>query len=146
MENRSTEDLSNILNNIKNKSELQDYIDSSKSIYKNHKLTEYILKICESKGYNKSNIIRNADINRTYGYQILNGSRAPSRDKILQICIGNKFNVDETNRTLTLGKLGILYPKSPRDSAILFALKHKLNLINTNLLLEENNLTPIGDI
>lgn len=145
MKDKSTEKLQNILNKIESKSELRKYIHSSNSQLINYELSEYILKICETKGYSKSEIIKNADIYRTYGYAILKGEKSPSRDKVLQICLGNKFNLDETNRTLTLAKLGILYAKDPRDSIIIYALNNKLNIINTNIILNDHGFKFLGE-
>lgn len=106
MKDKSTEKLLNILNKAKNKSSLDKYI-SSNSEHDTYELSEYILEISTSKGYSKSDIIRNSEIYRSYGYQILNGKKSPSRDNLLKICIGNKFNLEQTNRTLTLAKLGV---------------------------------------
>lgn len=146
MKNKSTEKLLNRLNRIKNKSELKNYINQSKTNNDKYKLSEYILNIAEFRGYSKSDIIRNADIYRTYGYQILNGHKTPSRDKLLQICAGNKFTLDETNRALTLGQLGVLYPKDPRDSIIIYVLNRGLGLINGNIILDEHGFKSIGEI
>lgn len=140
VKNKQTERLLNRLNNIKNKNDLNQYIKSSKSKENSLKLSEYILELCHTKGFKKNHIIKNSNIYRTYGYEILSGKKLPSRDKLLQICIGNDFTLEETNRSLTLGKLGILYAKNPRDSIIIYALNNKLNLIATNILLEEHNL------
>lgn len=143
MKNEHTEKLLDILNNIKNKSKLDRYINSSASEKDGLKLSEYILEVAKYKGFNKSDIIKNSDIYRTYGYELLSGKKLPSRDKLLQICLGNRFTLDETNRSLTLGKLGILYAKDPRDSIIVYALNNNVNLIDVNILLYEHNLKPL---
>ncbi|MBS4536378.1 XRE family transcriptional regulator [Clostridium sp. D2Q-14] len=139
-----TEELLDRLNRIRNQSDLKNYIDSCSLEKCNYELSEYILKICENKGYGKSDIIRNSDMHRTYGYQILSGDKSPSRDKLLQICIGNKFTRDQANRALTIANLGILYAKDPRDSIIIYSLNNKLNLIDTNVILDEHGFKLIG--
>lgn len=144
MRDQSTEKLLNRLKGIKNKDELEEYINSSKSIYSNYELKEYILDICKSQGLNKSDIIRNADIHRTYGYQILSGQRTPSRNKLLQICIGNKFTLSQTKKALTLAELGVLYAKDPKDSIIIFILNNDVGLIDGNILLTENGFKPFS--
>ncbi len=144
MKDKSTEKLLNILNKAKNKSSLDKYI-SSNSEHDTYELSEYILEISTSKGYSKSDIIRNSEIYRSYGYQILNGKKSPSRDNLLKICIGNKFNLEQTNRTLTLAKLGVLYAKDPRDSIFIYALNNKLYIINVNIILSDHNFKLLGD-
>ncbi len=139
MRNKETEKLLNRLNKIRDLHVLKEYIDTSKSLEADFLLSEYILEISAQKGLKKNEIIRNSDIYRTYGYEILSGKKLPSRDKLLQICIGNKFSLEETNRCLTIGKLGILYAKDPRDSILIFALNNNLDLITTNILLDEHD-------
>lgn len=73
MQNKKTEKLLNILNNFQDKSQLNKYIDSLESHKNSPELSKYILEICKEKGFKKSDIIRNADIYRTYGYEILSG-------------------------------------------------------------------------
>lgn len=140
MKNKQTEQLLNILNQINDKSKLSKYINSSTYEEINLSLDEYIMKICKGKGLGKSDIINNANLYRTYGYEILNGKKNPSRDKLLQICIGNYFTLDQANRSLTLAKLGVLYPKSPKDSIIIYALNNSLSLIETNIILHDHDL------
>lgn len=145
MENKSTEKLLNRLNKIESESQLTKFINSSSPQENNYLLSEYILKIFKAKGYNKSTIIQNSDIYRTYGYEILNGKKSSSRDKLLQICIGNGFTLDEANRTLTIAKLGILYAKDHRDSILIYALNNNLSIIDINILLDQHNFKPLGE-
>ncbi|MGL6108208.1 helix-turn-helix domain-containing protein [Romboutsia sp.] len=71
----------------------------------------FFKNILKDKKISKSNIIKNAHIDRTYGYQLLNGTKKPSGDKILKLCIGGGFTIDETNKALKLGNCGELYSK-----------------------------------
>lgn len=143
MKNKETEKLLDILNNIKDESKLKKYINSSAHEKNSLTLSEYILKICKNKGFKKSDIIKNADIYRTYGYEILSGKKLPSRDKLIKFGLGNGFSLKETNRSLTLGKLGILYAKNPRDSIIIFSINNKLSIVDVNIILYENNFEAL---
>lgn len=140
-----TEELLNRLMNIRRKSDLKTYIESSSLETDTKQLHDYILKICYEKGYEKSDIIKRADIDKTYGYQILNGSRKPSRDKILQLCVGNSFTLVQTNKALTIANCGILYAKNPRDSIIIYSLNNSLSLIDTNIILDEHGYESLGN-
>lgn len=139
-----TEELLNRLTNIRKRSDLKTYIDSHQLESNDKQLHDYILKICQDKGYGKRHIIKNADINRTYGYQILSGLKTPSRDKLLQICVGNKFTTEESNRALTIANWGILYAKDPRDSIIIYSLNNGLNIIDANIILDEHGYELLG--
>lgn len=145
MKRKSTEKLLNVLNKFESKTELDKYLDYSSLQESNFNMEEYILEVCKSKGYNKSDIIKNASIHRTYGYQILSGKKSPSRNKLIQISIGNKFTLDQANRTLTLAKLGILYAKDQRDSIIIYALNNNLDIMETNFILNEHALKLLDE-
>lgn len=143
MSNVETEKLLNILNTIDNESTLKEYINASTHEDNSLNLSEYIMKICKDKAPKKSDIIKNADIYRTYGYEILSGKKLPSRDKLLKLSIGNEFTLKQCNRCLTLAKLGILYAKNPRDSIIIFSLNNTLSLIDTNILLDQHSFQAL---
>lgn len=51
---------------------------------------DYINEILLEKDLEKSDIIRDAQIPRTYAYQIFQGSKQAGRDKILQLAIAMK--------------------------------------------------------
>lgn len=139
-----TEELLNRLMNIRKKSDLKSYVESDSLSTDTKQLHDYMLSICEEKGDSKGDIIKNADLNRTYGYQILNGFKKPSRDKIIQISVGNKFTLKQANKALTIANLGILYAKDPRDSIIIYSLNNCLSLIETNIILHEHGYESLG--
>ena len=82
-------------------------------------------------------LIAASQIQRNYGYQILNGTRKPSRDKVLALCLALRLNLPDTGRALTLAQLGQLYPKKRRDSILIFSLNKRLSVLQTNELLLE---------
>ena len=77
---------------------------------------DYINEILLEKDLEKSDIIRDAQIPRTYAYQIFQGSKQAGRDKILQLAIAMKLNLEETNRLLTVAHHNHLYAKQQRDA------------------------------
>lgn len=138
MNEKSTSELLDILKETKNIEEFEEYLNSIDTI-KYTDFSKYILEKCAEKGIKKSKLIADADISRTYGYQILNGDKNPSRDKIIKLCISAKLNLEETERALALAKVGKLYAKSVRDSAIIFAINKGLNVLDTNEFLYNLN-------
>lgn len=145
MLDKKTDELDNILNFVETEDELEHYLNEtlSKPLIS---LPDYIKKLCEEKNIKKSTLIEQADIHRTYAYQILTGDKSASRDHLIKLCIGGNFSVEETNRILTLGGYNKLYAKDARDSLITFCLKKQCNLIKTNLLLDNYNLLPLSKI
>ncbi|MEG1003031.1 XRE family transcriptional regulator [Clostridium sp.] len=138
MNEKSTSELLDVLKGTKNIKELEDYLNKIDNV-KYSDFANYILDKCAEKGIKKSTLIYDANISRTYGYQILNGDKNPNRDKIIKLCISAKLTLDETERALALAKVGKLYAKDTRDSAIIFAINKNLNVIDTNEFLYKLN-------
>lgn len=101
---------------------------------------DYLETLMMQKGITKSQLIQYANIDRTYGYQILNGTKKPSRIKVIQIALSLQLTQQETNNLLSLSDNGSLYPKVKFDAIILLALKNHYSVIDTNLLLDKYHL------
>lgn len=131
---KSTDELLKIL---KHAQSAEQFIEDNFNDINDITFQEYLLKCIEAHSMTRSQVIDGADIQKNYGYQILNGSKKPSRDKVLALCFSMALSLEESNRLLILSDHSILYPRILRDSIIIFALEKKINLINTNILLEE---------
>lgn len=131
---KSTDELMKILENSKN---LQDYVEDNFDDISNITFHEYLNQCLEKQEMTKAEIIDRANIQTNYGYQIFDGSKTPSRDKVLALCFAMELTVDESNRLLKLSDHSILYPRIKRDSIIIFAIEKKKNFMEANLLLDE---------
>jgi hypothetical protein len=105
----------------------------------------YIGDICQQKGLVPEQVIKRADIERTYGHQLFNGTRRPSRDKVLQLAFGLQLDVEGAQKLLQIAQKSPLYPKIKRDAAILYCLTHHKNVLETQYLLHALQLTLLGD-
>lgn len=92
---------------------------------------------CEKQQKKKSELILKTTLDRTYAYQIMNGTKLPSQDKVLQLCLALNLDLHDTNLLLTLSHNQSLYPKIKRDALIIFAISHHYSVMQTNELLEE---------
>ncbi|MDD8049612.1 MAG: helix-turn-helix transcriptional regulator [Thomasclavelia sp.] len=79
-------------------------------------------------------------MSRTYAYQIINGTKMPSKDKVIALAIALKCDLHETNNLLNLSNNGNLYSKVKRDALIIKSLNNKYSVEKTNILLDEYNL------
>ena len=145
MSDKKTTELDTILNFIEDEKMLDDYL---KLQLPKNTLTfiNYLEEIRSNKNLKKGLWIEQADISRSYAYQIFNGTKSPSRDTILKLCISGGFSLEEPNKALTLGGFNKLYAKNRRDSLLIFALNKQLNLINTNLFLDRYEQDSLGNI
>jgi transcriptional regulator with XRE-family HTH domain len=103
-------------------------------------LCAYLEKICKEKEMLPGHVIKRSGIERTYGHQIFNGRRKPSRDKIIQLALGFQMNVDEAQELLKAARKSTLYPKIKRDTVIIFALTHEISVDDTQATLFELSL------
>ena len=104
-----------------------------------------VLSLCAEKGMIPERIIRDAGIDRTYGHQLFNGTRMPSRDKAIQIAFGFGLNVEETQRLLRAAHKSVLYPRLKRDAVIIYCLQKKKDLSYAQQVLRQYGLTALGE-
>jgi hypothetical protein len=89
-------------------------------------------------------VIKLASIERTYGHQLFNGTRKPSRDKVIQLAFGFGLDVDETQELLKIAQKSLLYPKIKRDAVILYCLNNHKSIIQTQSVLETLGVILLG--
>lgn len=104
----------------------------------------YLNRLCDARGLVPEQVILRAAIHRTYGHQLFNGIRKPSRDKALQLALGLALGVEEAQTLLKMARAAALYPRIERDAAILYALNKRLSVLETQSLLGELGLTLLG--
>lgn len=135
MEKKPTDEL---MQELMKSTNMDDYLKDSENHFINSEISNALNTLLISKDFKKSEVIRNANINEIYGFQIFSGIRKPSRDKLIALCIGMKLSVDETQSLLKIAEFAPLYPKKKRDSIILFGIKNKTTIMKINESLYEN--------
>jgi transcriptional regulator with XRE-family HTH domain len=118
---------------------IEDYIENNSRFLIDGELSEHINRLCAEKGLVKAQVIRRAEMNEIYAYQIFSGKRTPSRDKLLSLCRGMELDSTETNQLLKCVGFAPLYPKSKRDSIILFGIEKGQSVVEINEGLYEND-------
>ncbi|MDR2567100.1 MAG: hypothetical protein LBC97_13795 [Bifidobacteriaceae bacterium] len=92
----------------------------------------------------RSEVIREANISRTYGYQIMDGTRIGKRDYYLAIGFAMGLNLKQTQRMLAVTATGALHPLIKRDAAIIFGLNHGYDNNKLYWFLTELGLPPLN--
>ena len=137
MTSKDTNELMHLLQEARTAAQLQTYTDTLAEQTNIQTFPEYLNSKMTEKDISPAELIANAQIQRNYGYQILSGTRKPSRDKILALCLALGLDLLETQRALTLAQFGQLYPKNRRDSIFIFSINKKLSVLQVNELLDE---------
>lgn len=114
----STGELQNLLLGTRSPKGLNDYLEQHTVPDSKFSFSQTFQTLLEQHQLSKAEVIHGSNLDRTYGYQILNGSRVPGRDKILALGISAGFSVKEIRRLLKCARTGILYSPSSRDAVI----------------------------
>lgn len=130
---------------IKSKN-FQEVIDRNAKVFEEQHISEYLSKLCKERGLVAEHVIIKSQIDRTYGHQIFNGTRVPSRDKLIQIALGMELSLDETQLMLITANKGILYVKYKKNTAIIFGITHKFSVMELQELLESAGLPLLGGL
>lgn len=95
-------------------------------------LPGFLNKMLEKKGMRKSQVIRAANLNETFGYQIFSGERGAGRDKVLALGFALSLDLHDMNLLLNHADCSALYSKNRRDAIIIFCVSHGYDLMRTD--------------
>lgn len=137
----STDELTNGILRTKNfKRYLNNHADSLREL----SLVEHLEHLLREKNLKRADVIQRANLDRAFGYQIFDGSKSPSRDKLLQLAIGFGLTYEETCELLRVARKTELYARLKREAILIYALGHGLSLMETQYMLIEAELMPLG--
>ena len=90
-------------------------------------LFSMIIGYMDEKGITRAELIRRMNIDRNYGYQLLNGTRNPQRNHLIQIGLLLKLDIDKFQRLLKTANKKPLYVRDLFDARVFYAVKHKMD-------------------
>lgn len=106
--------------------------------------SDYLSQLSDARGLKREAVINRADIERSFGHRLFNGTRNPSRDTVLQLAFALGLSTDETQQLLTVANASTLHPKVKRDAIIAYCLHNGRSLMETQQLLYEYKLPLLG--
>ena len=119
-----------LLDELLNTSSIEGYLEARDP--GSRTLSEYLQQLLVEKGLERSRVVRMADLNDTFGYQIFMGQRGASRNKVLQLAFALGLTLKEADRLLQAAGASGLYCKDRRDAIIIFCLDHGYSLQKTD--------------
>ena len=132
-----------LLDELRNSSSADDYLKSHPTTTR--VLSEYLGELLVTHERERKDVIREAGIDSTYGYQLFTGARkSPSRDKVLALAFAIGCSLRETDRLLQAAGVSKLYVKERRDAIIIFCLDQRASLEEVNETLYHMNERTIG--
>lgn len=124
--------------------DLDTYLEGNESNLHSPDFYTLLKQACEERNMLPAQVIERSQIERTYGHQLFNGTRRPSRDKVIQLALGLGLSVDETQRLLRAAGKSPLYPRLKRDAVILYGIQKKLPILAVQESLTKYGLTLLG--
>ena len=85
---------------------------------------EMIDELLEERNIKRADLIMHLNFDRTYGYQILNGTRTPTKSQIVRIGLYLGVTVEQMKVLLRLCGRESLYVRNIEDAKIMYALEH----------------------
>jgi len=135
---------STLLRKLGNAPDFHEFVEAHEDAIQEVSFSDYLGELCRQRGLIPERVIRTAQIDRTYGHQLFNGTRKPSRDKAIQLAFGFGMGVEEAQSLLRAASKSQLYPRIMRDAAVLFCLSRNINIFEAQSLLESLGLTLLG--
>lgn len=135
----------NLIKDIVKTANIGKFIKRNSNILDTISFHTYINGKCTERNILPARVIEKSGIERTFGYQLFNGRRKPSRDKVIQIALGFGMDYTETQDLLQAARKCALYPIIKRDAVLIHALAHNLPLVDVQATLSELSLPLIGE-
>jgi hypothetical protein len=137
-------DTSKLLRKLQDTPEIKNFMAGNANFLGVPPFHVYLSEICQQKGQIPEQVIKRSSIERSYGHQLFNGIRKPSRDKVIQLAIGLELDFAGTQKLLQMALKSALYPRIKRDAAIIHCILQKKDIFETQTLLNELGLTLLG--
>lgn len=123
-----------------------EYLENNADSFIQKDIVSYWENLLSQYKMKKIDIINKSDVGYTFFYDIINGKKIPSRDTVCKIHLGLHTPLSECQATLRFYDWAELYPKTKRDSILIYAIEHSLSVSQVHNLLIENNEKPFKQI
>lgn len=119
-----------LLDELMSVSSVGDYLERHR--FSERGLSAYLQELLVERGLLQSVVVREAQLNPTFGYQVFMGKRGAGRNTVLQIAFAMGLSPREANRALQAAGANGLYPKNRRDAILIYCLQHNVGLMKAN--------------
>jgi len=114
---------------------IEDFSKEYYSCFVDISFEDYLSSLLEKYGISKYAAVKASGLSDSYAFQIFQGYKNPSRDKLLSLAIGMQISLDECQRLLKLAGVNELYAKNRRDAILIFGLEKNLSVPQLNEIL-----------
>ncbi len=133
-----------LLGGIFKASRVEDYLKAQEVSMRVPSLPEHLEALCGERNILRADVIRRSGLDRSFGFQIFQGTKNPSRDKVIQLAVGFGLDYEETQGLLRIARKSALYPRIKRDAALIYCINRRLSFTDTQALLSCMELAILG--
>lgn len=116
---------------------LKAYFSKNDDQFVNEDIKAFWENLITERNYSKSNIINKSDFSYCYFYDVINGRKMPTKDKVVRLGLAMKLSLDECQQALKISGRSALYPRIRRDSILIYAIENKLTIFQCDELLSK---------
>ncbi|MBQ7740227.1 MAG: hypothetical protein IJT65_03230 [Eubacterium sp.] len=117
--------------------DIKEYITENSNSFIQVNLREFWNGLFEKSGKTKADVVNNSDVSYIYFYEILQGKKVPTKDKIVRLILAMGLELEDCQKALKYCNQSLLYPRIKRDSYIIYAIEHKISVYKTQEMLIE---------
>lgn len=129
--------------NLLHANDFEEFLRDNEAGLLTQTLSEHLMMLLRRKGLKRADVVRDSGLEKSYVFQIFQGEKRPSRNKLIAIVFGLHLTVEEAQRMLKLGGCSELYARIERDAAILFALQNGMTVSEADDLLDSRGLPTV---
>ena len=123
---------------------LEHFLKRNESAYLTTSFSDYLNGWCKEHLEVPEQVIRRANLEKSYGHQLFSGKRNPSRDTVLQLAFAMKADLAQAQEMLKIARRSLLYPRIKRDTVIIYCLHNHISLVDTEIILQDLDLPLLG--
>lgn len=123
---------------------LEHFLQRNESAYLTASFSDYLNNWCRQHLEVPEQVIRRANLEKSYGHQLFSGKRNPSRDTVLQLAFAMRADLPQAQEMLRVARRSPLYPRIKRDAAIIYCLHNHISLVDTQIILQDLELPLLG--
>lgn len=116
-----------------------EYVKKNPDSFIEIDLKNFWHELVDKSNLKKSDIINKSDFGYVYFYDVINGTKLPSRDKILKLLLTMNLPLEDCQNALRFCGKSQLYPRIKRDSIIIYGVTHKMSVYQVDELLSAQN-------
>ncbi len=125
-------------NELKREQNISDFLENNKAELTTFSVPQLLTSFAEKYDAKQKDVIKKSFIPDGYAYQLFEGRKNGSRDKLLRLALAYPLSIADANRLLRAGGFNDLYVRSRRDAIIMYCLEKKYSVLDTNNLLYES--------